>query len=291
MIDWNKLHIKKYTKANIVFLVLFIMFISSLLWLLVSQYVQYMIKTAAIFQNYYQTYYLAYGGLELWLTQVKYHGFWFESVEITTWASCRTDWCQVVTTISSRSSVIADSYDQRESCASLALSGGTDWSYMSLWSWDCFIVPLYIDISSWFDDISYYKIPETTFLNSSAYNPTLYNVYTWGGWSGETYSLRIIDETLNNLTSILEPVTESPTPYSFAADMPVYDGNENNYLIIANPSATTKEFCLELANQNEIVMKYVNIVSIGEDGDNTIALNAVKNNELPSFLCYWAINP
>ena len=270
---------------------MFIMFISSLLWLLVSQYVQYMIKTAGIFQNYYATYYLAYGGLELWLTQVKYHGYGFEWIETTTWASCRTPGCQVVTTITSRSSVIADTYDQWATCPALATSWWTDHTYMQLGSGDCFIIPLYYDISSGFDAISYYQIPDFLTVHPSAYNPALYNVYSWVWWTGEIYSLRIIDESLSNLSSLLEPTTESPTPYSFAADMPAYSGSENNYLIIANPTATTKAFCLQSANNNQLAMKYVTVVSIWEDGNNTISLNAVKNNELPSFLCYGAINP
>lgn len=280
------------------FLVMFIMFVSSLLGLLVSQYVQYMIRTASIFQNYYATYYLTYGWLELGLTQVKYHGYWFESVEITTWASCRTPDCQVVTTITSRSSVIWNTYEQWESCNELSSSWWVNHTYMALWSGDCFVVPLYYDTASGFDPISYetapgygYKIPETEFLNAWVYNPRLYNVYSGVGWTGEIYSIRIIDVTLNNLGSLLEPITESPSPYAFSADMPTYSGSEINYLIIANPTETTKSFCLELANSNELVMKYVNVVSIGEDGDNTISLNAVKNNELPSFVCYGAINP
>ncbi len=273
------------------FLVLFIMFISSLLGLLVSQYVQYMIKTASIYQNYYATYYLAYWWLELWLTQVKHHGYGFESIEITTWSSCRAPDCQVVTTVTSRSSVIADSYDTRNSCDNLLASWGTAETFMSLWSWDCFIVPLYYDTATGFGAIDYFQISNFLGVTLSDYDPSLYNEYADPLWTGEEYSLRIIDESLNNLWSLLEPTTESPSPYDFANDMSAYSWNENNYLIIANPTATTKDFCLQLANNNELPMKYVNVVSVAEDGTNTISLNAIKNNELPSFLCYWAINP
>jgi hypothetical protein len=44
--------------------------------------------------------------------------------------------------------------------------------------------------------------------------------------------------------------------------MPAYSGSENNYLIIANPTATTKAFCLQSANNNKLAMKYVTVVSI-----------------------------
>lgn len=278
-------------KANITFLVLMIMFISSLLWLLVSQYIQYMIKTAAIFQNYYTTYYMAYWWLELWLTQVKYHWYWFENTVTITGESCRTDTCQAVTTITSRSAVIADAYESWSSCPALDASwSDSNQSYMGLWSWDCFIVPLYFDASSWFNAIDYTKIASNDFLLWT-YNPSLYNRYaTWTSWTWETYSMRIIDESLSNLDSLLEP-TVSSNWYSFWSSMPAYSGSSINYLIVANPSTTSKEFCLEVAWGNELPMKYISIVTIAEDWDNTIALNAIKNNELPSFLCYWAINP
>lgn len=273
------------------FLVLFIMFISSLLGLLVSQYVQYMIKTASIYQNYYTTYYLTYWWLELWLTQVKHHGYGFEAVVVTTGSFCRSPDCEVVTIVTSRSPVIADSYSERETCDDLSVSWWTAETFMSLWSWDCFIAPLYYDSATGFAAVNYFKITNFLWVTLSDYDPSLYNEYDDPSWTGEEYSLRIIDEWLNNLWSLLEPTTEDPSPYDFAADMPAYSWSENNYLIIANPSATTKNFCLELANNNELPMKYVSVVSIGEDGDNTISLNAIKNNELPSFLCYGAINP
>lgn len=275
--------------ANITFLVLMIMFISSLLWLLVSQYVWFMIKTSWLFQNYYSTYYMAYWWLEVWLTQVKYHWFGFENSIITTWSVCRSSDCNTVTTITSRSPVISDAYEVRTTCNSLVASW-TNWQwYMQLWSWDCFITPLYVDNSTGFNAISYTNIDANTFLTT--YNPALYNTYSGWSWTGELYSIRIIDEKLNNLSSVLEPDTWNPSPYSFWIAMPPYSGTSSNYFIVANPSATNKQFCMQLWWWWELPMKYVNVLSIAQDANNTISLNAIKNNELPSFLCYWAINP
>ncbi|MDP2670635.1 MAG: hypothetical protein Q8O99_07205 [bacterium] len=48
---------------------------------------------------------------------------------------------------------------------------------------------------------------------------------------------------------------------------------------------------MQLATGEELVLKYVNVTSIAVDGIDTVALSAIKNNELPSFLCYGAINP
>lgn len=89
----------------------------------------------------------------------------------------------------------------------------------------------------------------------------------------------------------MEPETWNPIDYSFWTDMPAYSGTSSNYFIVANPSATNKQFCMELVWWWELPMKFVNVLSIAQDSNNTISLNAIKNNELPSFLCYWAINP
>jgi hypothetical protein len=276
-------------KANITFLVMMIMFISSLLWLLVSQYVWFMIATSSLFQNYYSTYYMAYGWLEVWLTQVKYHWFWFENAIISTWSACRSLNCQTETTITSRSPVISDAYEVFNSCNTLSASWINGQWYMQLWSWDCFITPLYVDDSTDFNPILYTNLASSTFLTT--YSPSLYNTYSWTVWTGELYSIRIIDENLNNLSSVLEPETWIPTPYSFWTAMPPYSWTSSNYFIVANPSASNKQFCMELGWWWELPMKFVNVLSIAQDGNNTIALNAIKNNELPSFLCYWAINP
>lgn len=284
----NKTILQK-RKANITFLVMMIMFISSLLWLLVSQYVWFMIKTSWLFQNYYSTYYMAYWWLEVWLTQVKYHWFWFENTIIITWSSCRDPNCQTETTITSRSPVISDAYEVRTTCDNLSSSWTNGQWYMQLWSWDCFITPLYVDNSDDFDAVSYVNIASNVFLND--YSPTLNNTYSWTAWTGELYSIRIIDENLNNLSSVLEPETWNPSEYSFRDDMPAYSWTSSNYFIVANPSASNKQFCMELIWWWELPMKYVNVLSIAQDSNNTISLNAIKNNELPSFLCYWAINP
>lgn len=122
-------------------------------------------------------------------------------------------------------------------------------------------------------------------------NPSLYNQYI-GSSTGETYTVRVLDENLTN-TDVVESTVGSPTPFTFYSSLSGYSSSSGNknYLIVANPAGTTKEFCMQLTTGQELVLKYVNIISIATDGRDTIALNAIKNNELPSFLCYGAINP
>ena len=257
---------------------------SSLLWLLVSEYVKNMIKVSSIFQNYYHTYYLAYGWLELWLSKVKYHGYGFQEDNTLTWMHCRTLWCSTSVSIVSRSPVIADTYDQWNSCTQLYASWWTEHTFMSLSSGDCFITPLYYDAALWFNPINYTTITSSIFIGS---NPTLTNT---GAWSWESYTIKIIDEWLTN-DNELTATLKSPLAYSYSTAMSGY-ASGFNYLIIANPSGTTKEFCHENTWATALLpMKYVSITSIANDWKDSISLNAIKNNELPSFLCYGAINP
>lgn len=272
------------------FLVMFVMFIASLLGLLISLYVQNMISISRVFYRYYHTYYLAYAWLELWLTQSKYHGYGFQEDTVLTDNTCINSWCTIDMQVVSRGRVIANTYDERQSCDALEASGDSAQEFYTLSSGDCIIQPLFFDTATWFSSISYDNILDSELL---FINPTLYNDYTWGVWSWEDYSIRVIDEELSNLSTVIESVVGSPSPYTFAEDLWLYSSGSTtkNYLIIANPSNTTKQFCIEVLWTWELVMKYINIISIGTDWKNTIALSAIKSNEIPSYLCYGAINP
>ena len=69
---------KRTKQGNILVIVLFIMFVSSLLGVLISQYTRHLITLSGLFHNYYQAYYHAYGGVEVGLTHVAHHGYGYE---------------------------------------------------------------------------------------------------------------------------------------------------------------------------------------------------------------------
>lgn len=285
-----------------------IMFISALFGLLVSEYVWYMIKSSTLFQNYYVTYYNAYAWLEVWLTQAKYHWFGFENVFVQSGSNCRHDQCATKVDIHGRTAVYSNKLTNSDSCAELDEQNINE--YISLPAGDCFIVPLFYDTGTDFWQTFYKMIPSAGFL-SQTYNPVLYSTYagyTTGdlqdlqdGDNEETYVIRIIDEELQNLYSIIEPLTNDPNPFYIADSMQPYTWNQN-YLIVANPTSITKNFCLglewDLSGEDDddsgkkwVPAKYITVESFAEDGNTQIALRAIKNNELPSFLCYGAINP
>lgn len=271
--------------GNIMLLVLFIMFITSMMGLLVSQYVKNMITVSGLFSQYYTTYFYAYGGLELGLTQVKYHNFWFEdSLVYTGFGSCPLGVCEFDMTIDSRNSVIANSYEDYTWCTAVE----EDQEMYVLQPGDCFITPLFYDISTWFNDETY---DDLTFTDLLTIEPALYNQYV-SGWTSEPYIVKIVDEQLINYNVRLEATVWSPSPYEFTSELSGYSSSPDNknFLIIANATGSAKEFCLETA-VGDLVKNYVTIQSIGSNGIDNVSFGAVKAYQLPSFLCYGTINP
>jgi hypothetical protein len=67
-------------KANILIITLFLLMMSSLSALLVTAYINNLIKLSASFHDYYKSYYIANAGLELALvkTNGKVRGYGFE---------------------------------------------------------------------------------------------------------------------------------------------------------------------------------------------------------------------
>ena len=286
------IRVKKVYRANIMLLVLLVMFVSSLLWLIVAQYVQHLISVSSIFQEYYRSYYYAYGGLELGLAQSKAHGYGFEDDFLyTDLSTC--DWltniaCNTDITIKSRWNPVGDSYQDFSNCTSLyadtpAFTGAHE--YYSLSAGDAIILPLFWDTSTWFNTINYNVLSDTNFY---AMSPTM---YVTPDNPSESYLIKVIDENLENYNTTLEP-----TVWSWVNDFWSALGNfdsapdNKNYLVVANASWSVKEFCLQLDPWSELVSKYILIESIGTYGDSVASLSALKVDQLPSFLWYGTIN-
>ena len=65
-------------KGNILFIVMFMLLLSSLIGLLIVNYVRQIFASSSLFYDYYQSYYLANAGIELGLVKVKNRGYGFE---------------------------------------------------------------------------------------------------------------------------------------------------------------------------------------------------------------------
>jgi len=282
-------------------LVLFIMFIVSVFWLLVSQYVSNLINISSLFQQYYKWYYYSYGGLELWLTLVKNHGFWYEeTINFNAFNHCSRSNCSFDLIISSRNNTLINYTTEPVDCHTDPTEDiDIDETYFQMPAGDALIIPLYWDHTTWFnydaDNSNSFSIVQYDSLSGTNndllddFQPTIYNSASSSG----TYIIRVIDEDTENYNVTLEPY-ESLSWYSFATPLSGYEGSSDNknYLIIANASWSTKEFCVEFnPTLNEwLYIKYIIIDSVATYGDTNASLRAAKSNPLPSFLGYWTIN-
>ena len=70
----------KKIQGNILFIVMFILLLSSLISLLIVNYVRQIFTSSSLFYDYYQSYYLANAGIELGLTKIKHRGYGFEDM-------------------------------------------------------------------------------------------------------------------------------------------------------------------------------------------------------------------
>lgn len=293
--------VKKIYRANIMILVLFIMFVSSLLGLLVSQYVQHLISISSLFQDYYRSYYYAYAGLEVWLAQVKHHGYGFEQGRTSDYiyddfSECFlwTWWCAADITITARWNPLADTYETRSDCDALSTWADSDHSFYTVSSGNAVIIPLFYDSTTGFTTVA----------------DTSYTVFSWDALEDDiapvvhvedisstwTYLIQTIDEDSNSIT-LTPTISDYPDGYKFMTDLLAAwtlsnTQSNKNYLIIANTDGETKDFCIYLSGSwsPEMVSKYVVIESIGKYGDVTASLSAIKVEQLPSFLGYGTID-
>lgn len=64
---------------NISLLALFVLTLGALIWLISTWFIQNMVKSNAQIRDFYQAYYLAKWGIELWTIAVKSYEHWFET--------------------------------------------------------------------------------------------------------------------------------------------------------------------------------------------------------------------
>lgn len=303
--------LKKSKKANIMLLVLFVMFVSSLLGLLVSQYIRNMIAISGLYKEYYSTYYYAYAWLELGLAQVKYREsnsqkpFGFEDqVSFNQFSECAGT-CAFEMTISSRSQIITDSYNPLvTNCSGSNAMGEVNplirEDIYRIDPGDAFIVPLFYDISTGFNDVVYDTIDYVDGAEDEFddLNPELYTDYAvWWTYS-EEYIVRLSDDKTYNYLVSIEPTIDAANPLALDAEPDLaysWDITNKNYLIVANATGTVKDFCLQLspeadATHTELPTKYITITSVAVLNNATVAFGAIKNNDLPSFIIYGTIS-
>lgn len=303
---------KRGIKGNIILLVVFVLFVTSLIWLLVTHYVKNMITVSSLFTKYYTTYFHAYWWLEMGLSLINYrvswapetwNPFWYEdTASFTGYGNCNNIACWYDIEIHSRGGVLSDSAEIFSSCDAAYYTG---WAAWEIAAWDWFIVPLFYDVSTGFSSVDYERIWGDIGWEFTDLDPQLYNTYAWViPAEPEEYIVRIVDEQVENYDVFIEPTVST---WWFLAEaiwaswswlLPYTGGIDNkNYLIVANATWSTVDFCLQLDGVSpswgpaELPSQYMRVQSLAEFSDVSVAFWAIKANKLPSYLIYWTINP
>lgn len=76
---------------------------------------------------------------------------------------------------------------------------------------DCFITPLFYDISEGFEEPTY---DDLTYTELIAIDPNIHNQFVSTGGT-QPYIVKVVDEQLINYNVRLEPTLGTPSPYSF----------------------------------------------------------------------------
>jgi len=262
-----------------------------------------MITISSLFTQYYGTYFQAYAGLELWLAQINYRvrndidektPFGYEdSVNFSNFSDCGFSTCEFNLEIESRGWVLTDSIDTFTGCQQVmdAANPIVEWDTYRIGAWDWFIIPLFYDSTTWFAITEYTVISSSWFIDM---DPTLYNAYVTG-WVAETYLMRIIDDDNTNFWTNDEYTVETPDENDFVLDLTPYnsaddpDPENKNYLVVANASWGSKDFCIELVS-GELPRNRLTIESIATLWNATISFGAIKTNDIPSYLIYTTIS-
>lgn len=301
-------------KGNISLIMLFVLAIGSLIGLLSTIVIQDMISSTGSLRDFYQSYYLSKGWLELGILSVEKYEYGFEDTLtgsdtiIKNNLNCTTN-CSLWLTITSRIKVPVGqtsvtfwtTAENIDACNSLTpnkiiLSGG--WSY---------VLPLFIDQRSLKNNITWNPIQ----WNLSQYNikiqPTsteTSHLWLWIAlWSGnkDIYDndltgnnkpdLYITGTTLNikeflhnqaqkDWSHPLPQIASTFNQETFAVWADFY-----NYLFITNLDTTPFSFCLQAEpNSNGYSIDTATVTSIGTYNATTIGLQANIKKPLPDYI-------
>ncbi len=270
-------------KANILIIVLFIMFLSSLSWLLVTKYVKNMINYSSEFLKYYKWYYLANAWIELELTKIKNHWFGFEdrimSGSDTNQENFQYCWersCFFESSIVSRSKIVStDSLSWDISSCSNSIA-------FPLRQWRGLIVPLFYDKNIWEGTLFWINNKK---ISDSQFNNISLNFYQ-ANW--EYYSLGVSDSKNKEFLGSSENFT---TNFSNPEFNWFYNPSKKSFLVIANTenSKSLEKVCIK-SSLVELPLTKIKIKSIGKYFDRYVSIEGEKSVKLPDYLIYNIID-
>jgi hypothetical protein len=327
MIPWttswpNPYHIHP-KRGNISLIMLFVLAIGSLIGLMSTWFVKDMISSAGSLREFYQSYYISQGGLELWVLAVERYDYGFEGKLTGTESLLRDNLnckksCNLWVTITSRirptwSSSTLFWSNPSPIISQICTSFTKDKITLSWWS--SYIIPLFADQRTF----SSQNNPFVNLLDTRDYGLNIMPVanYTWQigigialwSWFKSDYewlsmtgkqSLYItgiitgtlftdfnINKFLYNSDSITWGILQTSESIGavFWSSNNLLTKQNFNYLFITNISNENYSFCLKAdSNTNWYVLDNAIVTSIASYGATTIGLEAVIKKPLPDYI-------
>ena len=309
-------------KWNISLIMLFVLAIGSLIGLMSTNFIQDMIKSSLSLRDFYQSYYLSKGGIELWILAVEKYDYGFEDTLsgsediIKNNLHCKKD-CNLFIDIKSRTR--PNTFDEKfwktptlfNSCS---LVSNPEHIITLSW-WESYIIPLFADhkkLSNNSNTIDFINLLKNDYKleiipESSSYNENHsigIGIALWSWFRNETYenqpitgkqelyitwhweniSIRkLLYDTKSILWEILQ--TEQSIVRRFNSDSDLLEKENFNYLFITNIETNNYSFCFKADPKIEwYALDNAIITSIWSYWETTIWLQANIKKPLPEYI-------
>jgi hypothetical protein len=272
---------KPRRNASIVITVLILMVVSSFLVLLTMRYLLSMISGFTSLTNYYKTYYIARGSMDVMLTQHAYRGRWYQT-QFSGWVqdfACSSMGCNVQGSIQSR-------FDRTD------MSNSPQWiqcdpnQALLISGWQSMIFALFADAYQW----PYTFQPVSTGTDYQAFTPgiadiemTLYDNPT----TGQLYLYDAREWDFGYTTGIQSIPGDFWSPIGWVYTQHVFTTQQSKpwrFLIVSNPEwASAFRFCFSSPSHNMVGL--TSIIHVDASfADAAVSLETIKMNRFPSIL-------
>lgn len=277
----------KKKSGHILIIVIFILFLVSFMWLLITKYVKNILLFSTEMHKYFKSYYEAYAGIELTLTQIKNHPFGFEQTirydsdtNKNNFKYCKLNKCYFELTLKSKSNYLIDSPK------SMSINSCQEQDSYSINNWEWVIVPLFWDSNpesgEWtleWTDVDYLTNGNFLGIRLESYNSDGKELSIW---------VSIIEQLQRN---IIQKTISWPIVFWSESNIQSldYDNNEKSFLILWNVDNSWQEqICVN--TPVKLPSKYVVINSVWRYNDRFVSIEVNKLNTLPDYLIYNILN-
>jgi hypothetical protein len=255
--------------------VLFILLLSSLLWLMTAQHITATIQRTQQWWNYYQAYYRAYWWIEYWLTLVAHHGFGFQTEK-------KRDNTEV--RIISRAEHIDGTLKRSKSGFMERWGIKSECTIESAWiikPWEWLVIPMFLDASNPFEVKKWQSFSVREIKDAGIYLQSIARAWT-------LIHARIIDdEWLYMMSWRSWPTGTTRAVWEILERWVAWDNpNNQKFLVIRWEN---EEIGICITSKIPLPTPIIWIEAKWKAWPLTIILTAKKNTAIPSYLLFWVI--